>query len=334
MYILKNNETLPVKNIEFKEINNFQILTRFIDETRFEVGLFKNNEFNDGWNNDIIVYYYEKENPDITFKINFGTAKIASKIMIVTSEFKLVKKKLNELSEKQYKKHSIIPRVIIQTHKTYYFKKREYYDASRSWILKNPGYSYIFYDDHDCHMFINKFFPPYVEKAWLSLIPGAFKADLFRYCILYFMGGIYVDFDTICVQNIDSIIDYNTVCMAAREPKNYTKLWNAFIAVSKKNPIMELSIGLSVRNILYKINPKSVLDVTGPGVFGYAINKICNRTRHMNHPLGTFPLRNFNIKICQNNHKGWNVTQNNKVIMVSKWLGYNSSTYSNRIWYK
>ena len=41
--------------------------------------------------------------------------------------------------------------------------------------------------------FISKYFNKDVLEAYDTLLPGAYKADLWRYCILYKMGGIYMD---------------------------------------------------------------------------------------------------------------------------------------------
>ena len=58
---------------------------------------------------------------------------------------------------------------------------------------QNPRFKYFLFDDNDCREFIKTHFPTNVLNAYDSLIPGAYKADLWRYCILYKMGGIYID---------------------------------------------------------------------------------------------------------------------------------------------
>ena len=52
---------------------------------------------------------------------------------------------------------------------------------------------YYLYNDADCRAFIRSAFPPDVVAAYDRLIPTAFKADLWRYCILYKYGGVYLD---------------------------------------------------------------------------------------------------------------------------------------------
>jgi len=52
---------------------------------------------------------------------------------------------------------------------------------------------YYLYNDADCRAFIRSAFPPAVVAAYDRLIPTAFKADLWRYCVLYKFGGVYLD---------------------------------------------------------------------------------------------------------------------------------------------
>jgi mannosyltransferase OCH1-like enzyme len=59
--------------------------------------------------------------------------------------------------------------------------------------VNNPKFEYNLFDDNDCRSFIEQNFPNDVLWAFDNLIPGAYKADLWRYCILYKTGGIYLD---------------------------------------------------------------------------------------------------------------------------------------------
>ena len=51
---------------------------------------------------------------------------------------------------------------------------------------------YLFNDDA-CREFLSVTFPTDIVNAYDLLIPTAFKADLWRYCILYMFGGVYMD---------------------------------------------------------------------------------------------------------------------------------------------
>lgn len=335
MYILKNIDNLPVNNISFLKDKNFDIKNRFINENKFELGIFKKKNFHSGWNYTINIYYYENniENKNL-FKITVGPSNISSKIIIINTTFKLEKKKLEEVINKSLK----IPRIIIQTHKNLLFKNREYYDASRSWILKNPGYTYIFYDNNDCRLFLLKYFNPIVSFAWYKIKPGAFKSDLFRYCILFILGGIYADFDTICTKSIEEIIDSNTFSLFIREPNNRPhKIWNAIIFSSKHNPILKKSIDICVSNIIRRRYTNSHLDLTGPGVLGASLNLINNKRLYMKHQIGKHYKHGLNYIIGQNTNINRIINVNNTCIAISKWFGYNTdnniSYWNKKNWY-
>ena len=48
-----------------------------------------------------------------------------------------------------------------------------------------PAFEHHLFDDDDCREFIKNNFPEVVLEAFDNLIPGAYKADLFRLCILF-----------------------------------------------------------------------------------------------------------------------------------------------------
>jgi mannosyltransferase OCH1-like enzyme len=57
----------------------------------------------------------------------------------------------------------------------------------------NPEFDYSLYSDEKCREFIDNNYPKDVVNAFDMLIPGAYKSDLWRYCILYKLGGVYLD---------------------------------------------------------------------------------------------------------------------------------------------
>ena len=72
--------------------------------------------------------------------------------------------------------------------------------------LRNPGYAFHFYDDATAEAFIRSHFVPYVANAFVSLTSGIARADLWRYCVLFVYGGVYVDVDVKLKHPLDSIL--------------------------------------------------------------------------------------------------------------------------------
>ena len=117
---------------------------------------------------------------------------------------------------------------------------------------------YYLYNDADCRAFIRSAFPPDVVAAYDRLIPTAFKADLWRYCVLYKFGGVYLDIkyrwggggcvgDGVGVPTLREIVERwgggggDLLCLE----RDAVDLWapghfgihNAFIITKPKNPL-------------------------------------------------------------------------------------------------
>jgi mannosyltransferase OCH1-like enzyme len=169
-----------------------------------------------------------------------------------------------------------IPRNIFQTWKTKNISDDFKY-LIETWKFNNPNYAYFLFDDNDCEEFIKKNFDEDIYNTYCRIIPGAFKADLWRYCILYVYGGIYVDVDTICLNNIDNFIDEDIEFMTPIDLNNCPyygtyNLFNCFIASIPKHPILMNCIRRIVYNVENNIVPFSNLDFSGPGILGKATN--------------------------------------------------------------
>lgn len=149
---------------------------------------------------------------------------------------------------------------------------------TQSWKEKNPNYAYFLFDDDDCEKFIKKNFNENIYNAYCRIIPGAFKADLWRYCVLYIYGGVYVDIDTICLENIDSCLNEDIEFMTPIDLNNCPyygtyNLFNCFIASVPKHPILLNCIERVVYHVENNIVPFSNLDFSGPGLLGKSVNK-------------------------------------------------------------
>ena len=169
-----------------------------------------------------------------------------------------------------------IPRNIFQTWSTKEMSN-ELTDLTNTWKEMNPNYAYFLFDDKDCEFFIQNNFENNVYQTYCRIIPGAFKADLWRYCVLYIYGGVYVDIDTICFNRIDDFLDDKIEFMTPIDLNNcpyYGKynLFNCFVASVPKHPILLDCIKRVVYNVNNNIVPFSNLDFSGPGILGKAAN--------------------------------------------------------------
>jgi len=70
---------------------------------------------------------------------------------------------------------------------------------------QNPQFRHFLFDDKDCRTLIQTHFQPDVLHAYDVLVPGAYKADLWRYCVLFVFGGIYMDIKMGCINGFKLI---------------------------------------------------------------------------------------------------------------------------------
>ena len=102
----------------------------------------------------------------------------------------------------------MIPKILYKTGK--WEEKdlpKEYKNIFTQIIKDNPEYKIKYYDNELCRKFIKDNFPQDVLIAFDTLKPGAYKADLFRYCILYKNGGVYGDLPQEYLVPLSELID-------------------------------------------------------------------------------------------------------------------------------
>ena len=130
--------------------------------------------------------------------------------------------------------------------------------------------NYYYFNDKSCEYFIKKYFPCSVFEAYNNLIPTAYKADLWRYCVLYKYGGIYGDLTQELMVNYD--VNKNNVDMILVKDRPVCNSKNniqiSFIAVKPNNNFIKYVIDNVTSNILSKEKGTCPLDITGPRAFG------------------------------------------------------------------
>jgi mannosyltransferase OCH1-like enzyme len=165
-----------------------------------------------------------------------------------------------------------IPANIFQTWNT---KKLplKMFQAMKCIKKNNPRFRYYLFDDNDCREFIKMNFPSNVLYAYDSLIPGAYKADLWRYCILYKYGGIYMDVKYYPVNN------FKLINLLEKEhwvlDNGEHGIYNALMVCKPNNEILLKAINQIVLNVKNKFYGDGFLDPTGPGLLAqyFTINE-------------------------------------------------------------
>jgi mannosyltransferase OCH1-like enzyme len=133
-------------------------------------------------------------------------------------------------------------------------------------VESNPRINFHLYDENDCRNFIRDNFDSDVLDAYNSLIPCSYKSDLWRFCILYKKGGIYLDIKYKCVNNF-KFIELTEEEHFVRDRGNGL-VYTALIVTLPNNEIMKECINHIVNNVKNKYYGNSSLDPTGPGLLG------------------------------------------------------------------
>lgn len=172
-----------------------------------------------------------------------------------------------------YVNTKVIPKNIFQT-----WKSADIPTDMRSTINSNktsfPDYTFYLYSDAMCADFIFKYYNETVVHAFNTIIPGAFKADLWRYCVLYVYGGIYIDIKYKLLHNIDLNTMIKQEHFVRDRPvhfKNGNGIYNGFMIVKPRNRYLLQAIARIVKNVRTRYYGYNALYPTGPGLLGEII---------------------------------------------------------------
>ena len=173
-----------------------------------------------------------------------------------------------------------------------------------SLLKMNPEFDYYLYSDEACRKFIEDNFNTDVVRAFDTLKPGAYKSDLWRYCILYKLGGVYLDIKFKTLVPLAPIIEKNPEIFVRDIPINLSfdfesYVYNAFMVSPPNNPIFKGCIDDIVRSCKFKLYKFGKLDITGPGcllkfVKKYRGNKYVNKLSFYNTTTSIYDYLRYN----------------------------------------
>jgi mannosyltransferase OCH1-like enzyme len=272
----------------------------------------------------------------------------------------------NELKNK--KKYSYtpggIPKIIIKTS----WQTRDKFPLQMINSLKanqkiNPDYNIYYFDDNQVLKFMKDFSDLYsneigneignkfgneigneidniIYNCYNKLVPGAFKADLFRVCCLYKYGGCYSDIGHTCLKPLDEVIgNANIVLVSDVNETGFHGIHNAFMCSTPKHPFFKEIIKKICDNITNDFYGESTLDVTGPECVGKVFNCYflykCNVKLENLFVYGTtdYKCDKCNVKILKFHAKDglpYKISDNSEFIIDAKFKDYYDVMYSNQ----
>ena len=336
--IFKNNNE---KQYTFKLIKN-----KYKDTFNFEI---KNNQLivtrtdmNEGWGyKHSVIIDMVQDNIDID-NSDIKKSDIKPNISIVNTNERYSRlhrdqtKRVNLSSSHLFKnepptKETIIPLNIFQTWSTHDLLP-EMKQATELLKENNPEFNYYLYDDEECLNFIKENFDESVANSYLSLIPGSYKADLWRLCILYIFGGVYIDIKIMPNNNFKLINLMNKEYFVLERPGFWKKetygLWNGFMICKPKNTILLASINRIVDNVKNQNYDYNFLYPTGPGLLGEIFFK--DKNENYSFDLFVYYIKNkcnivYNGNIILKEYDNYRVNQG-----IQEKTDYYTNLYNNR----
>jgi len=186
--------------------------------------------------------------------------------------------------------NSIIPLHLYQTWVTRRLPKHMH-RCVRQLQEDNPEFAYHFFDDRQCRQYLGRYFGERHRDIYDRLIPGAYKADFWRYCVLYREGGIYLDIKYQCVNG------FRLIALTEQEhfvndwsPNNYgttldysAGIYNALMVCRPQNPILLNCINQIIHNVQNHYYGQTCLDPTGPYLLSRFFTLQQRKQFHLHH---------------------------------------------------
>lgn len=146
-----------------------------------------------------------------------------------------------------------IPKILHQTYSSIDIVPNKVFNNIKKYA---PDYEYRFYNDKDCIDFLNIYFDENVIDAYNKATVTAHKADLFRYCLLYIYGGVYLDIKTELIKPLNEIFTENYIYSVLSTNKG--TVYQGIIATPPRNKFF-LTLINNFINIIYMYNIKYIV---------------------------------------------------------------------------
>jgi len=143
-------------------------------------------------------------------------------------------------------------------------------------IEMNPEFDVYIYSEKEAIEFLKQHFHSDVLDAYNGLKPSAFKSDLFRYCVLYIKGGVYIDTKMdFYIPFANLIRDSRPLFLRPDEPwcEDGRGVATNYIIAPPNWDILRTAIDEIVKAHKAKLYKENELDVTGPCLIGDILNK-------------------------------------------------------------
>lgn len=211
----------------------------------------------------ILLYCILDNNNNNNFREGFDNNDFSSSI--VDYYYKNINQKIDIIKTQIIQSEKIPLQIFQMWHSSELLPKMK--KARQILIEQNPEFEFKLFNEKEASRFIKNNFDEDVYDAYIRLIPNAYKCDLWRYCVLYVHGGIYLDIGYFPINNFKFIDIIDQEHYTQDIEKSGSGIWNGFIVVKPKNTILLSIINNIVQNVNIQYYGESALSPTGPLLF-------------------------------------------------------------------
>ena len=190
-------------------------------------------------------------------------------LIVVVFVFAVIKlcsnRKHKYFDQIDYSKVTVIPKKIFMTWHT---KDLPGGMKQNTDLIKqlNPEFEVHIYDTEECRTFLRDNYDVNILNAYDTLQPKAYKADLWRLCVLYKLGGIYLD---VKIQPLNGFKFYSLLYDEHfASDVDAISIYNAIMVCKPGNTFLFDAIHRIVKNVEKQYYGFSPLDITGPVMLG------------------------------------------------------------------
>lgn len=164
-----------------------------------------------------------------------------------------------------------------------------YINFRKSWFKRHPLWKYHIWDKYKFESLLRRLNNNFFNKVYIKLPLMIQKIDFAKYIVLYYIGGCYVDMDTISEKSLDYLLEkYNSGLIVSQlniyNFINFKLINNGVIFSKKKHKFFEYlfkEIYENKNQQWYQNSDWYVMDSTGPLAFSRAMLNYSNNVKYL-----------------------------------------------------
>jgi mannosyltransferase OCH1-like enzyme len=184
-------------------------------------------------------------------------------------------------------------------------------------LSMSEGWDMECFHESTRRQFLQQYFGAKVLYAYDQLVPGAYRADLFRYGFLYERGGVYMDMNKKLLLPLKDIScsGYDLLLVRDLDSANVA---SSFIISKPRLPFWKEVVHAVVANVLTRFYGENSLDPTGPGLLRKVFDRYFNTTEGLPRQRGVHTMKGLRVMVWNLERDGDNmviINENNQRVV-------------------